>query len=62
MTRTMNDTLIVQLATVRLIKMRDSKIIYLLVGNGDKLKILVTYSTKLNNPNLHNVLYVPKIT
>ena len=34
----------------------------LLVGNGERLKILAPGITKLNNLNLHNVLYVPKIT
>jgi len=34
----------------------------LLVGNGERLKILASGTTKLNNFNLHNVLYVPKIT
>jgi len=31
----------------------------LLVGNGERLKILASSITKLNNLNLHNVLYVP---
>jgi len=35
---------------------------YLLVGNGEKLKIIASGSTKLSNLNLHVVLYVPKIT
>ena len=34
----------------------------LLVGNGERLKILASGITKLNNLNLHNVLYVPEIT
>jgi histone deacetylase 1/2 len=34
----------------------------LLVGNGETLKILASGSTKLNDVNLHNVLYVPEIT
>ncbi|GAU51268.1 hypothetical protein TSUD_412550 [Trifolium subterraneum] len=34
----------------------------LMVGNGEKLKIVASGSTKLNNLNLHDVLYVPQIT
>jgi len=34
----------------------------LLVGNGERLKILTLGTTKLNNLNLHNVLYVSEIT
>ena len=34
----------------------------LLVGNGERLKILASDTTKLNNLNLHNVLYVLEIT
>jgi len=34
----------------------------LLVGNGEIFKILASGTTKLNNLNLHNVLYVTKIT
>jgi len=34
----------------------------LLVGNGERLKILASGTTTLNNLNFHNVLYVPKIT
>jgi len=33
-----------------------------LVGNGERLKILVSSTTKLNNLNLYNVLYVPEVT
>ena len=33
----------------------------LLVGNGERLKILASGTTTLNNLNLHNVLYIPKI-
>jgi len=32
------------------------------VRNGERLKILASCTTKLNNLNLHNVLYVPEIT
>lgn len=34
----------------------------LLVGNGNRLRILGSGSTELNKLNLHNVLYVPEIT
>lgn len=34
----------------------------LVVGNGEKLKILGTGFTKLNSLKLHDVLYVPNIT
>ncbi|WVZ03181.1 hypothetical protein V8G54_023987 [Vigna mungo] len=34
----------------------------LLVGNGEKLKVMASGTTKLNNLHLHDVLYVPKIT
>ncbi|PNY01489.1 copia-like polyprotein, partial [Trifolium pratense] len=34
----------------------------LMVGNGEKLKIVASGSTKLNTLNLHDVLYVPQIT
>jgi len=34
----------------------------LLARNGERLKILASGTTKLNNIDLHNVLYVPEIT
>lgn len=34
----------------------------LIVGSGEKLKIIATGSSKLNSLNLHDVLYVPNIT
>nr|KYP31891.1 Putative transposon Ty5-1 protein YCL075W family [Cajanus cajan] len=34
----------------------------LIVGSGEKLKIVATGSSKLNSLNLHDVLYVPNIT
>ncbi|PNY02796.1 copia protein (gag-int-pol protein), partial [Trifolium pratense] len=34
----------------------------LMVGNGEKLKIVASGSTKLKNLNLYDVLYVPEIT
>lgn len=34
----------------------------LFVGNGEKLKIVTTCSSKLKSLNLHDVLYVPNIT
>lgn len=32
------------------------------VGNGEKLKIVASGSTKLKTLNVHDVLYVPKIS
>lgn len=32
------------------------------IGNGEKLKIVASCSSKINTVNLHSVLYVPQIT
>lgn len=34
----------------------------LMVGNGEKLKVVASGSSKINTVNLHDVLYVPQIT